>query len=83
VIFRRLLVRLKTPHPKQQAFLGSKAKRKIVCAGRRSGKTTGVAILAARAFLAGKRVLYAAPTMEQTLHFWREVKKALADLIAD
>ncbi len=83
MIFRRLRVRLKTPHLQQRAFIESKAKRKIVCAGRRSGKTTGVAILAAQAFLAGKKVLYAAPTMEQTSHFWREVKKALADLIAD
>lgn len=81
MIFRRLRVRLKTPHPQQQAFLDSKAKRKIIRAGRRSGKTTGVAILAAKAFLAGRRVLYAAPTMEQTLHFWKEVKKALADVI--
>ncbi len=81
MIFRRLRVRLKTPHPRQQAFLDSKAKRKVVRAGRRSGKTTGVAILAAQAFLAGQKVLYAAPTMEQTLHFWKEVKRALAALI--
>ena len=53
---------LKTPHTWQLVFLRSKAKRKVVRAGRRAGKTTGVAILAVEAFLQGRRVLYAAPT---------------------
>ncbi|PYU29200.1 MAG: hypothetical protein DMG31_18170 [Acidobacteria bacterium] len=76
-----LQVELKRPHARQQAFLRSKAKRKVIRAGRRSGKTTGVAILAVEAFLQGRRVLYAAPTMEQTGQFWKEVKTALAPLI--
>lgn len=71
-------VLLKKPHPHQEAFLSSKEKRKIIRAGRRAGKTTGVAILAVRAFLAGRRVLYAAPTAEQIGQFWKEVKTALA-----
>jgi len=71
-------VHLKRPHPRQEAFLVSKAKRKVVRAGRRAGKTTGAAILAVRAFLEGRRVLYAAPTTEQIGRFWKEVKTALA-----
>src|SRR5689334_20817640 len=74
-------VRLKKAHPQQKAFLKSKAKRKIIRAGRRSGKTTGAAIYAITAFLQGKRVLYAAPTNDQLQHFWKEVKMALAQLI--
>ena len=73
-----LTVRLRKPHPKQVAFIGSSAPRKIIRAGRRSGKTSGVAILAVQSFLAGKRVLYATPTDEQIDRFWFEVKRALA-----
>jgi hypothetical protein len=69
---------LKRPHARQEAFLRSKAKRKVIRAGRRAGKTTGVAVLAVRAFLQGRRVLYAAPTTEQIAQFWKEVKTALA-----
>lgn len=74
-------IRLKKPHAQQEAILRSNAKRKIIRAGRRAGKTTGVAILAVRTFLRGQRVLYAAPTNEQIAQFWREVKTALASLI--
>lgn len=70
-------VLLKKPHVHQEAFVRSEAKRKIIRAGRRGGKTTGVAILAVREFLAGRRVLYAAPTAEQIGQFWKEVKTAL------
>jgi hypothetical protein len=71
---------LKRPHARQEAFLRSKAKRKVIRAGRRAGKTTGVAILAVQTFLQGRRVLYAAPTTEQIAQFWKEVKTALAGL---
>ncbi len=60
-------------HLKQRSFIRSKAKRKIIRAGRRGGKTVGVAILAVEKFLEGFRVLYAAPTTEQNETFWREV----------
>lgn len=72
---------LKRTHGRQDAFLMSKAKRKVVRAGRRAGKTTGVAILAVRAFLNGRRVLYAAPTTEQIGRFWKEIRTALASPI--
>ncbi len=66
-------------HPKQRAFVKSEAKRKVVRAGRRGGKTTGAATLAVRAFLGGRRVLYAVPTQEQVDRFWFECKRALAE----
>lgn len=75
-------VRLRRPHPRQQDFMVSPAKRKIIRAGRRSGKTTGIAIYAVQQFLAGKRVLYATPTADQIERFWHEITLALADPIA-
>lgn len=75
-------VLLRRPHPDQQAVIASPAKRKVIRAGRRSGKTVGVAIMAVLAFLDGKRVLYGAPTVEQIDTFWREVKLSLAEPLA-
>lgn len=72
---------LRTPHEKQRLFIESPAKRKVVRAGRRGGKTTGVGLLAAIAFLRGKRVLYAAPTQDQVGRFWFEVTRAFRDPI--
>ena len=69
----------RSPHPHQQKFIDSKAKRKIIRAGRRGGKTVGVAILAVRDFLEGRRILYTAPTTEQTDRFWFEVTRSLAE----
>lgn len=53
----------------------------MIRAGRRGGKTTGVAILAVTAFCAGKRVLYGVPTQDQADKFWYEVKQALAEAL--
>jgi len=74
-------ITLRNPHEKQQAFIQSTAKRKIIKAGRRGGKTVGISILAMKSFLAGHRVLYAAPTEDQLGAFWYEVKKALEEPI--
>lgn len=73
--------RLRIPHPEQTRFLTSPAKRKVIRAGRRGGKTVGMALLALAAFLAGRRVLYAVPTQEQVDRFWYEVKRALEPAI--
>lgn len=81
VATRQVTVHLRQPHPRQAEFIDSTAKRKIIRAGRRSGKTVGVAIDAVKRFLAGRRVLYAAPTSEQTDRFWFEVTRSLAEPI--
>ena len=65
-------------HPKQGEFIDSVAKRKVVRAGRRGGKTVGMAVLAVKAFVRGRRVLYAAPTNDQVSRFWTEVKGMLS-----
>ena len=76
------IVKLPTPHAKQKEFIYSPAKRKIIVAGRRGGKTTGAAMLAADKALEGRRVLEAAPTSDQTSAFWDNVKAYFADPIA-
>lgn len=77
-----LVVNLIEPHAKQAAFMRSSAKRRVIVAGRRGGKTTAAAALAIEAMLAGRRVLEAAPTADQTGGFWETCKRALAELIA-
>lgn len=76
-----LTVKIKRPHPHQKQFIDSTAKRKVIRAGRRGGKTTGMAIKAVIDFLNGKRVLYATPTQDQVDKFWTEVKNALREPI--
>jgi len=75
-------VTLRLPHPNQSRFINSQAKRKIIRAGRRGGKTTGIAIFALEQFLKKRRVLYATPTGDQIAKFWSEVTGALAECIA-
>lgn len=74
-------IHLPKPHPKQEAFVHSPAKRIMVRAGRRGGKTVGVAIRAVHRFLQHRRVLYAAPTTEQIGRFWTTVTRALREPI--
>lgn len=74
-------VHLPLPHEKQLAFINSPAKRKIIRAGRRGGKTVGVSVFAVEKFLSGKRVLYGAPTSEQVDRFWTTVCRALYEPI--
>ena len=75
-------VHLRKPHKEQRKFIDSTAKRKVIRAGRRGGKTVGVAILASKGFLKDKRVLYAAPTADQVGRFWFEVTQAFREPIA-
>ena len=74
-------VRTRVPHPKQRGFIDSTAKRKIIRAGRRGGKTTGIAIYAVKRFMRKRRVLYGVPTQDQVDRFWHEIKMALQELI--
>ena len=74
-------IHLPEPHPKQDAFIHC-GKKRIVCrAGRRSGKTVGVSMLAVEKFLSGKRILYGSPTSEQVDRFWATVTRALNEPI--
>lgn len=74
-------ITLPRPHDKQAEFIRSSAKRKIIVAGRRGGKTTGASMLAAMRAMAGGRVLEAAPVSDQTNAFWESVKGYFAEPI--
>jgi len=78
---REVTVRLPNPHTKQARFIDSTAKRIVVRAGRRGGKTVGVSVRAVKRFLEGRRQLYAAPTQEQIQRFWVTVTRALHEPI--
>ena len=75
-------VLLPTPHEQQRKFIESPAKRKIIRAGRRGGKTEGVAIYNVQRFLNGRRQLYTAPTADQLGRWWSVITRALAEPIA-
>lgn len=77
IIHRRNVKR----HEHQREIVESVAKRKIVRAGRRGGKTVVAARMCVEKFLAGLRPLYAAPTSDQLETWWFEVKRALAEPI--
>lgn len=72
---------LRCPHTKQEEIRNSGAKRKIVRAGRRGGKTLIAATICVSKFLDELRPLYATPTTDQLETWWFEVKRALAEPI--
>jgi hypothetical protein len=78
---KKIEIVLPLPHPIQKQIIESTAPRKIIRAGRRGGKTIVASIIATKAFLAGGRVLYAAPTEDQIATFWFAVKKYLQNPI--
>ena len=78
---REMLINLRQPHSIQAEFIDCDAKRIVIRAGRRGGKTVGASQRAVKRFLNGKRVLYAAPTEDQIGAFWFEVKRALQEPI--
>lgn len=73
-----LEISLPRPHKAQASIRASRAKRKVIVAGRRGGKTTGAAMMAVEAMLRGRRVLEAAPTADQTSAFWDACCKFMA-----
>ena len=76
-----LTIRLPRPHQKQKSIKRSPAKRKVICSGRRGGKTTVAAMVAIEEALKHRRVLFAAPTEDQIDMFWTTCKRALDEPI--
>lgn len=75
-------VLLPEPHQKQAEMLDSPKRRKMLLAGRRAGKTTGLGMLAVLRALEGRRVLELAPSADQTDAFWDTVCAAFQPAIA-
>lgn len=78
----KVILRNTLDHPMQERIRQSAAKRKIIRAGRRGGKTVIAATMDTEAFLKGKRCLYATPTAEQLGKYWYEVCRALNEPIS-
>ena len=75
-------INLPSLHEAQSAISASSAKRKIVCAGRRGGKTTLAAIESVERLFAGERVLLCSATQDQADAFWQKVVVWCSDAIA-
>lgn len=76
-----LTLTLPQPYPAQAAIKNTPAKRKVVCAGRRVGKTTLAAEVGVERALDQRQVLFASPTQEQVDVFWDKCKAWLYPLI--
>jgi hypothetical protein len=63
------------PYPLQQEIIDHPALRKVVCAGRRAGKTHVATVAAIKAFLGGNRVLLSSTSQDQADVFWRYLKR--------
>lgn len=74
-------ISLPKPYPLQQAIIRHPAKRKVVCAGRRAGKTTLAAMLAIERILDGQKVLLTSTSQDQADAFWEKAKLWLADVL--
>lgn len=79
---KELTIRLPKPHSKQADIVASNAKRVVINAGRRAGKTTLAARVSVKKMLAGRRILLASTTQDQADAFWDKCKEWLAEVIA-
>jgi hypothetical protein len=77
-----ITLHLPPPYPLQREILAHPAKRKVICAGRRAGKTTLAALVAVCKMLERRRVLLASTSQAQADVFWRYSKKWCAEAIA-
>jgi hypothetical protein len=76
-----LTVTLPAPHAKQLEIMRHPARHKVVCAGRRGGKTFFCAELSIEGLLDGKKVLLTSTTQDQADTFWDYIKDWLHPLI--
>jgi hypothetical protein len=77
-----LTIRFPKPHVKQAEIAASKAKRVVVNAGRRAGKTTLAARISIKKMILEKRrVLLSSTTQNQADAFWEKSKLWLGELI--
>jgi len=79
---KRLVLRLPPPHARQREIEECTAKRIVIRAGRRGGKTTLAARVAIKLAGAGRRVLYTTPIADQTDAFWQKCNDWLAMAVA-
>lgn len=76
-------LKLPQPYTLQQAIIDHPAKRKIVCAGRRVGKTILAAIMAVNGLMKDQRVLLSSTSQDQADVFWEYIIDWLSPLIGN
>lgn len=76
-----LTVRLPLPHSKQSEIAASGAKRVVINAGRRAGKTTLAARVSVKKMMKGRHVLLGSTTQDQADAFWDKCKAWLHEVI--
>jgi hypothetical protein len=79
---KKLVLRLPPPHPLQALIEQCAAKRIVVNAGRRAGKTYFASRKSILRANAGRRVLYCAPVFSQTQAYWDRCVEWLGPAIA-
>lgn len=75
------VLNLPTPYDLQREIIEHPAKRKVVCAGRRVGKTILAAIMAVNGMMDSKRVLLSSTSQDQADVFWEYIIDWLSPLI--
>lgn len=79
-----LKIQLPKPHPGQALVLASKAKWRVLCCGRRWGKSFICIILSLEIMFKGKAVAYVTPNYDLGESFFREIQNYIpAELIAE
>jgi hypothetical protein len=76
----RMTITLPPLHKNQQAIAKHPARFKVVCCGRRWGKTLLAMTLCMRDAIKGKRIWHVAPTYKQTLEGWSYLQRLVQQL---
>lgn len=69
-------------HPRQMEIAKHPARFKVVCCGRRWGKTLLASTLCIRDALKGKRIWHVAPSYKQTLEAWSYLQRLIVQMPA-
>jgi hypothetical protein len=80
---RTLQVRMPKPHDAQAQIMASPARFKVVCCGRRFGKTSFIPRMRIKRMLQGEPGSYYAPNYKMLQQFYRDTKDLLAPIITN
>ncbi|MES2062745.1 MAG: terminase family protein [Bacteroidota bacterium] len=70
-------IKLPKPHPGQQQVLNSKARFRVLCCGRRWGKSLVSQIISTLGIINGKHIAYVTPTYALSKVFFKDILKLL------
>lgn len=79
----RAQLKFPSPYPLQQEIINHPAKRKVICAGRRVGKTIMAGLMAVDAIMQGKRVVLSSTSQDQADVFWEYIVEWFSPLIGN